>query len=127
MKLNTHLKIDNSINGKVVELKDGFAKVEQATEKFMVADEQGLVHGGFAFCAADFCAMAAVNDPNVVLAKSEVKFLAPVKLGDIVVFEGIVSKIDGKKATVEVIGKVLDKAIFKGTFYTVTLDKHILL
>jgi acyl-coenzyme A thioesterase PaaI-like protein len=126
MTLNTHLKLDSDINGKVVELKDGYAKVEQITKEFMVADEQGLVHGGFAFCAADFAAMVAVNDPNVVLGKSEVKFLAPVKLGDTVIFEGNISAKDGAKATVDVVGCVGDKEVFKGSFTTFTLDKHIL-
>jgi len=125
MELNTHLKLDNTINGKVVELKEGYAKVEQKTQEFMVSDEQGLVHGGFTFCAADFSAMAAVNAPNVVLAKSDAKFLAPIKLGDIVLFEASIIESNGKKSTVEVLASVEEKAVFKGTFSTVTLDKHI--
>jgi acyl-coenzyme A thioesterase PaaI-like protein len=126
MKLNTHLKLDNTINGKVVELSENYAKVEQITKDFMVADEVGLVHGGFTFCAADFCAMSVVNDPNVVLAKSETKFLAPIKLGDIVIFEGKLLEKEGKKSTVEVVATVDENAVFKGIFYTVTLEKHIL-
>jgi len=126
VNLNTHLKLDNTINGKIIELESGYAKVEQITKDFMVADEVGLVHGGFTFCAADFCAMAVVNDPNVVLAKSETKFLAPVKLGDVVLFEGKLIEKDGKKSTIEVVASVNENPVFKGTFYAVTLDKHIL-
>lgn len=126
MKLNTHLKIDNGINGTVIELKQDYAKVQLDTKDFMSADEQGLVHGGFAFCAADFAAMAAVNEPYVVLAKSETKFLAPVKAGETIIFEANTTAKDGIKSTVEVIGNVQDKAVFKGTFYTATLDKHVL-
>jgi len=126
MSLNTHLKLDNTINGKVVELSENYAKIEQITKDFMVADEVGLVHGGFTFCAADFCAMAVVNDPNVVLAKSETKFLAPIKLGDTVIFEGKLVENQGKKSTIEVVATVDENAVFKGTFYTVTLEKHIL-
>ncbi|MCD4757158.1 MAG: thioesterase [Arcobacteraceae bacterium] len=126
MKLNTHLKLDNTINGKVVELSENYAKIEQITKDFMVADEVGLIHGGFTFCAADFCAMAVVNDPNVVLAKSETKFLAPIKLGDIVIFEGKLVENQGKKSTIEVVATVDKNLVFKGTFYTVTLEKHIL-
>ena len=124
--LNTHLKIDKSLNGEVVELKDGFAKVELKTTQIMAADEQGLVHGGFAFCAADYAAMAAVNDPYVVLAKSEVKFLAPVKAGQSIIFEATITDTQGIKSTVEVVGFVGDKKIFTGSFYTATLDKHVL-
>ena len=126
MTLNTHLKLDNTINGQVVKLSENYAKIEQITKDFMVADEVGLIHGGFTFCAADFCAMAVVNDPNVVLAKSETKFLAPIKLGDTVVFEGKLLEKEGKKSTIEVIATVDETSVFKGTFYTVTLDKHIL-
>jgi len=125
MELNTHLKLDNDINGKVIELKEGYAKIEQETREFMVSDDQGLVHGGFTFCAADFSAMAAVNDPNVVLVKSDAKFLAPIKLGDVVVFEANITESEGKKSTVEVVATVGEKAVFKGTFSTVTLAKHI--
>ncbi len=126
MELNTHLKIDNDINGKVVELKEGYAKVEQTTHAFMVADEQGLIHGGFTFCAADFAAMACVNEPYVVLAKGETKFLAPIKLGQTVIYEANTVIFEGKKSTVEVIASVEGNAVFKGTFSTVSLDNHIL-
>ncbi len=126
MELNTHLKLNNDINGKVIELKPTYSKVELITKDFMVADSQGLIHGGFAFCAADFAAMAAVNDPYVVLAKSETKFLAPVQLGDTIIFEANIINNDGIKNSVEVIGAVNEKAVFKGIFFTATLNSHIL-
>ena len=47
----------------------------------MAADGRGLVHGGFTFGLADFAAMCAVNDPNVVLGAATCKFLAPVQVG----------------------------------------------
>ena len=125
MKLNTHLKLDNKLNGNIIELKDDYAKVQLETNEMMVADEQGLIHGGFIFCAADFAAMACVNDPYVVLAKSETKFTAPVKLGDIVMLEANITEKNGIKSTVNVEARVGDKTIFKGIFYTATLDKHV--
>lgn len=126
MQLNTHLKLNSELNGKVVELSEGYAKVEQLTTELMVADEQGLVHGGFTFCAADFAAMACVNDPYVVLAKGDTKFLAPIKLGQTVIYEAKMLENEGRKSTIEVIATVEENAVFKGTFFTVTLDKHIL-
>lgn len=126
MNLNTHLELDTSLNGKVVELKNAYSKVELTTVQQMVADKQGLIHGGFIFCAADLAAMAAVNDPFVVLAKSETKFTAPVKLNDIVILEARITEQNGIKSTVEVIATVEDKTVFKGTFYTATLEKHVL-
>ncbi|MEA3497858.1 MAG: hotdog domain-containing protein [Campylobacterota bacterium] len=126
MKLNTHLELDNSLNGKVVELKDGYSKVELTTTSQMVADSNGLIHGGFIFCAADYAAMSAVNHPYVVLAKSEIKFTAPVKLNDIVTLEATITEQNGIKSTVDVTATVEDKTVFKGLFYTATLEKHVL-
>ncbi len=126
MKLNTHLKLDQTLNGKVLELKDNYAKTALTTTPIMIADKEGLVHGGFIFGAADFCAMATINDPLVVLAKSEVKFLAPVKEGDIVLFEGSLIESQGNRASVEVTGSVDEKKVFIGKFYTVVVDKHLL-
>ncbi len=126
MELNTHLKLNTQLNGEVVELKENYSKIALKTTDMMIADEQGLVHGGFAFCAADFAAMAAVNDPYVVLAKSDVKFLAPVKVGQTIIFEANITTTEGIKSSVEVIGSVNEKNIFKGVFYTATLDSHVL-
>ena len=126
MELNTHLKLNSELNGKVVELKEGYAKVEQETREFMVADEKGLVHGGFTFCAADFAAMACVNDPYVVLAKGDTKFLAPIKCGQTVIYEAKMLESEGRKSTIEVIATVDENVVFKGKFNTVTLDSHIL-
>ena len=126
MELNTHLKLDNELNGTIIELKENYAKVELKTLEKMAADMQGLVHGGFIFCAADFAAMAAVNDPYVVLAKSTVKFTAPVKAGDIVFLEGNIIQKEGNKVTVEVSAKVEEKEVFKGEFLTVVLKQHVL-
>ena len=74
MELKTHQSIDRSLCGEVVELGDGYAKVRLVTTQQMVTDDRGLVHGGFTFGAADFAAMAAVNDPYVVLVAAEVCF-----------------------------------------------------
>ena len=126
MKLKTHLSLDISLSGEVIELKEGFAKVLLKSNKSMVADEFGLIHGGFSFSAADFAAMAAINHPNVVLTKAEVRFLAPLKLGDEAIFEAKIVEQDGKKAKVEVVGYKDKKEVFKGLFFTYTLDRHIL-
>lgn len=126
MVLNTHLNINETLNGEVVVIKDGYAKVELKVSEAMVADERGLIHGGFIFGAADYAAMAAVNHPNVVLAKSEVKFLAPSKLGDKIILEANIIEQNGAKSTVEVTAIANEKLSFKGLFYTVTLEKHVL-
>ncbi len=125
-KLNTHLEIDNTLSGKVVALDSGYARVVLHTTNAMRADRFGLVHGGFVFSAADFAAMSAVNDENVVLGSANVKFIAPVRVGEVVIFEAKITKIKGKKEIVEVVGKVEEKEVFKGEFTAFVLDKHVL-
>jgi acyl-coenzyme A thioesterase PaaI-like protein len=69
--LNTHERINTVYSGEILKLESGYAKVHIGNHEVMRADEVGLVHGGFIFSAADFAAMVAVNEPNVVLASSQ--------------------------------------------------------
>jgi len=124
--LRTHDMINNRFSGDLDELKEGYAKVSLVTNDEMRVDSFGLVHGGFIFCAGDFAAMAAVNDPNVVLASSSSNFLSPVRVGDEVVFEANVRHKDGRKREVKVVGSVLDIKVFEATLKTVVLEKHVL-
>ncbi len=126
MKLKTHLKLDSTLCGEVVELGEGYAKVRLETTQVMAADERGLVHGGFTFGAADFAAMAAVNDENVVLVEARSRFLAPVVVGDVVEFEARITKKEGKKAWADVYGQVEGRKVFEGSFVTYTPSRHIL-
>jgi len=126
MKLETHLKLDPTLCGEVVKLKEGYAKVRLTTTEVMAADERGLVHGGFTFGAADFAAMAAVNDEKVVLMEATSRFLAPVVVGDVVMFEATITKKEGKRAWVDVKGSVEGKVVFEGSFTTYTPSRHIL-
>ncbi len=126
IELNTHKKINQALCGKLIEQDKNYAKVKfEATEE-MAVDDEGLVHGGFTFGAADFCAMATINHPYVVLVSSKSKFLAPVKVGDIVIFESEVIFDDDKKQEVVVKGKINDIKVYEGVFGTVVLKKHVL-
>lgn len=124
--LRTHELINKTYSGDLIELKEGFAKVNLLTNEEMRVDNLGLVHGGFIFCAADFAAMAAVNDPNVVLSGATTSFLSPVRVDDVVVFTAKVRHKDGRKREVNVTGHVLDIKVFEATMKTVVLDKHVL-
>jgi acyl-coenzyme A thioesterase PaaI-like protein len=126
MEQNTHLKIDGSLCGDVVSIEEGFSHVRLETTTRMAADEEGLVHGGFIFGAADFTAMCAVNEPNVVLAGSECRFTAPSRVGDVIDFEAKVTERDGPKARVEVTGRSNEKEVFTGSFKTVVTKVHVL-
>ncbi len=126
MQLNTHLNINTSLCGKVTKLEENYAEVLLHTTQQMTVDRQGLVHGGFIFGAADYAAMIVVNDPFVVLGTATSKFIAPVKVGDAVVFKAIIHHQKGKKKIVEVQGIVSDTLVFEGSFTTFVLDKHVL-
>ncbi len=124
--LNTHTMINRYLCGEIIKHEKGYVEVELETENEMVADELGLIHGGFIFGAADFAAMAAVNEKNVVLAASECQFLSPVKLGDTVLFKAQVRQQEGRKRNVHVKAFVYDIKVFEGEFMTVITEKHVL-
>lgn len=126
MHLDTHLKIDTSLCGKVTKLGKNYAEVLLHTTQQMAADERGLVHGGFVFGAADFSAMSAVNDPLVVLGSSMSKFTAPVKTGDAVLCKARVVGEKGKKREVDVQAFVEGELVFEGSFTAFVLDAHVL-
>lgn len=124
--LMTHVKVSNSFSGEVTKLSLGYAQVTLETIEVMRADDLGLVHGGFIFSAADYAAMAAVNEPNVVLASCNCLFLSPVRVGDKVVFEAQEHQKEGRKRTVTVKGYVHEIKVFEGDFKTVITERHVL-
>ena len=124
--LKTHNSINQALSGEIIKLEVGYIELRLTTTQEMVADEMELIHGGFIFSAADFAAMAAVNEKNVVLVATECQFLSPVKLYDEVNFIARVRHKEGRKRNVHVIGKVHDIKVFEGEFKTVVTDKHVL-
>ena len=126
IELKTHLKFNPKF-GRLVEITENGAKVVLETTPDMAVDEEGLVHGGFTFGAADFCAMASVNEPYVVLVRaSNCEFMAPVKVGDVVEFEGEILMKEKRKVEVKVIGTLNEIKVFEGLFSCVILDTHVL-
>ena len=124
--LNTHESINQDLCGEIQKLDLGVVEIELTTTQDMVADDMGLIHGGFVFSAADYAAMAAVNEKNVVLVASECEFLSPVKLGDVVKIIAKVRHKEGRKRNVEVEAYVLDIKVFTGLFKTVITERHVL-
>ena len=70
--------------------------------------------------------MLAVNDPNVVLGSADVRFSAPVRVGEVIEFTADVSEEKGKKRVVVCTAVVEDRAVFSGTFTTFVLEHHVL-
>lgn len=124
--LSTHENINRDLNGEILRLEKGYVELRLITSSEMVVDDQGLIHGGFIFSAADFAAMAAVNERNVVLVGSDCQFLSPVKFGDEVNFVARVRHKEGRKRNVHVEAHVLDIKVFEGEFKTVITDRHVL-
>lgn len=126
MKQNTHRSIDPELVGVPVALEEGAATVRLTAASRMGADETGLVHGGFTFGLADYAVMLAVNDPNVVLGGAEVKFLKPVRVGEVMVAVATVKEAAGKKRIVEVSVSVGAEKVMEGVLTAFVLPKHIL-
>ena len=124
--LTTHNEINQDLNGELLVIEHGYVEVRLRTTPEMVADKHGLIHGGFIFSSADYAAMAAVNETNVVLVASECQFLSPVKLHDEVNIIARVRHKEGRKRNVNVVAFVHDIKVFEGEFKTVILDKHVL-
>ncbi len=126
MDIATHQKIDNRLCGEAVETGKGFSRVKFKAVSEMAVDDLGLVHGGFVFGVADYAAMIAVNDPNVVLGAADVRFLKPVSVGEEIMAEAGVKAVHGKKQVVTVTVARDGDPVFKGEFTCFVLDKHVL-
>lgn len=127
MDVHTHNMIDNELCGRPLLIDNNYSKVEMKTTQRMAVDASGLLHGGFVFGLADYSAMIAVNHPNVVLGAAEVKFLKPVKSGDVLIAEARAGEKEGKKQSVSVTVKNKDTEVFKGMFICFVLNKHVLI
>lgn len=124
--VKTHQRIDEELMGEITFHERGNVELKLETTSVMVADDLGLIHGGFIFSAADYAAMVAVNEPNVVLVGSECQFLSPVKFHDEVIFKAKVRHKEGRKRNVHVNAFVHDVKVFSGDFKTVITEEHVL-
>lgn len=125
---NTHLKTSKKLVGEIVSTEENKATVQLKMTEEMVVDSKGLAHGGFTFGLADYAAMVAINHPNVVLGKAEVKFLKPTVFGDKLTAEAVVSeKFNKVKSSVSVSVKNQNNiVVFEGEFVCFSLEKHVL-
>jgi uncharacterized protein (TIGR00369 family) len=126
MEQRTHLLTSPTWVGRPMAVGDGKASVLLTTTSGMAVDEQGLIHGGFIFGLADYAAMLAVNDPNVVLGSADVRFLKPVKVGDRVTARATVVEAPGKKRVVAVTATANGAEILTGTLVCFVLAEHVL-
>jgi acyl-coenzyme A thioesterase PaaI-like protein len=126
MEQRTHLGIDPTLVGVITGGAEGSATAELRATAAMAADDRGLVHGGFTFGLADYAAMVAVNDPFVVLGGAATRFLAPVRVGDVMVATANVAAAKGKKRTIAVSVRVGETVVMEGELTCFILDAHVL-
>ncbi len=100
--------------------------VELTAVEDMTVDERGLVHGGFTFGLADYAAMLAVNDPYVVLGSAEVRFTAPVRVGEKMRAEAKVEGVEGKRRDVSVEVEADGRLVLGGRMTCFVLGRHVL-
>ncbi len=124
--IKTHQKIYPDLCGEIEKVEVGYVELKLVTLPEMVADDLGLIHGGFIFSAADYAAMVAVNERNVVLVACDAQFLAPAKFGDVIYVKAKVRHKEGRKRNVHVTAYVEDIKIFDGEFKTVVTERHVL-
>jgi len=126
VEIRTHRSIRAEWCGAPVELRPGFAAVELETRPEMAADERGLVHGGFVFGLADYAAMLAVNDPWVVLAKADTRFLKPVVVGEALRAEATLYDQEGPRRFVNVEVRRAGEVVMSGELLCYTPSEHVL-
>ncbi len=127
MKVKTHKNASSRLLGTPIYIEDDTeAVVELEACAEMSVDDKGLVHGGFTFGLADYAAMLAFNSPYVVLRSAECRFLAPVRVGDIMRAKAVVTSRDKKRRSIEVEILVGDVKVLKGVYSCYVLDRHVL-
>ncbi len=127
-ELKTHKNIHSNHSYKLLQLEKGFAQISINAQKSEMVDQNGIVYDGSIFSAANFCAMAAVNEAKMFLISAKVDFLNPIEQEDQeVIFEARArSNISGKK-NIDVIAKVNDIIVFQGDFVAMKLDNKSLI
>ena len=127
-ELNSHKNIYENHSYKLLELSDGYAKTSINSQKSETVDKENIVYDGSIFSAANFCAMAAVNEEHTFLISANIDFLNQINTEDEeVIFEARAkSNISGKKQ-IEVQGKVNDITVFLGDFVAMKLDNQSLI
>lgn len=126
MDPKTHLQADPGLCGTVLDLDEGSARVALEATGPMAVDSHELVHGGFVFGLADYAAMLAVNDPNVVLGAAETRFLKPVRVGERIIASARIIGAKDRKREVRVEAAVHSEKVFEGTFTCFVLERHVL-
>lgn len=118
-------KISRNLCGEITQMEKNSAVVKFNPTQEMIADDNMIIHYGFIFNSASFCALSAVNEPNSIIIYSEVKFLSPLELGNEVTFKATALHSDLKKREVSVEGFLYNIKIFDAIFHIVVFEKSM--
>lgn len=125
-ELITCPSINNTLSGTICELSNNHAKSVFIPTTDMAVDEHGLIHEAFIFSAANYVAQAAINKEYSILISSRSSFYAPLKFGEVLLFEAqALFDETSKKREVRVIGHVNEIKIFESSMNIVVTDEHI--
>ncbi len=126
---NDELKICKKINrdlcGEIIKLSKNKAEIRFTPTESMITDDNLLIHHGFIFSSASFCAMAAVNEPNSMIIYSETKFLSPIELNGEIIFKSHALQNGAKKREVIVEGFLYNIKVFDAIFHVIIFDKSM--
>ena len=124
-ELKSHKNIHVNHSYKLLELSEGYAKTSIDSQKSETVDGEDTLYDGSIFSAANFCAMAAVNEPHTFLISANIDFFNQVnKKDEEVIFEAHASSNLSGKKQIDVQGKVNDITIFRGEFVALKLDNN---
>ncbi len=127
-ELQTHQKIQTNHTYELLTLDENFARVKLLTRFTEKVDDTSYVYPPAIFSCANFCAMAAINEPKNHLISSCVDFFNPIREEDEeIIFEATATTNSSGKKQVDVIGLVKDIIVFEASFVTIKLDQKSLI
>ncbi len=106
---------DQEVIGELQELVIGErARSTMVIEETMVLAKARVARGHYLFAQANSLAIALVDAPMALTGSVELKFIRPVRLGEVVVAEGKVTKRKGDKYWVDVLLQANTEAVLRG-------------
>ena len=125
--LNTHNDIQTNNAYTIVSLTNNHATIKIQASTCEKVKESGLIYDGAIFAAANFAAIASVNEKNMFLISVNIDFFNPLKEeNEDITFEANVRHTSSGKKAVNVVAKVNEIAFMQGEFILLKLDEQSL-
>jgi acyl-coenzyme A thioesterase PaaI-like protein len=125
--VHTHQNLNPLFVGKIKDIQEGYARTELTPNIEMATDEHHLLFTGFIFNAANYTAMLAVNQENIITSSAKIIFLEPMKIStQPLVFEAMSKHKESRKKMIKVTGTQHGIKFFEGEFATLTYDSNVL-